>query len=152
MGSAPEVEWIALDGLDRQGVARALQSSHVFLATGFPEGCPLPPLEAMACGCLPVGCGGFGGWDYMRQAVDFAGSYAPWWPLRETPFSGNGLWTADADVAAMAMGLELAAAMGGPEDDPDLAGTLAQGQATADAYALDGLPESGRRRLGYFGI
>ncbi len=136
---APKVEWVALEGLDPTGVAEALQSSHVFLATGFPEGCPLPPLEAMACGCLPVGCGGFGGWDYMRQAAAFDGAYAPWWPLRETPFSGNGLWTADADVAAMVQGLELAVRWVA-EGDPGLAKALAQGQATADAYALDMLP------------
>ena len=137
---APAVEWVALEGLDRDGVAEALRAGHLFLATGFPEGCPLPPLEAMACGCLPVGCGGFGGWDYMRQAAGFEGAYTPWWRLRETPFAGNGLWTADADVAAMAGGLELAVhwvAEGGP----GLADALAQGQDTADAYALDGLPE-----------
>lgn len=137
-GVAPKVEWVALEGLDQQGVAEALRSCHVFLATGFPEGCPLPPLEAMACGCLPVGCGGFGGWDYMRQAAAFDGAYEPWWPLRNTPFSGNGLWTADADVAAMVNALELAArwvVQGGP----GLQETLAQGQATADAYALDAM-------------
>ena len=136
--SAPDVQWLALEGLDQQGVAEAMRSCHVFLATGFPEGCPLPPLEAMACGCLPVGCGGLGGWDYMRQAAAFDGAYEPWWPLRETPFSGNGLWTADADVAAMANGLELAAQWV-IQGHQVLTEALAQGQATADAYALGDL-------------
>ncbi len=143
LSGGTRVEWIALEGLDRAGVAEALRSCHVFLATGFPEGCPLPPLEAMACGCLPVGCGGFGGWDYMRQAADFEGAYAPWWPLRETLFAGNGLWTADADVAAMTVALETAVqwVAGDPARKDALKKALVQGQATADAYALSVLPE-----------
>ena len=56
-----------ISGLDQAGVAALLGRSHAFLATGFPEGCPLPPLEAMACGAIPAGFAGLGGWDYMRQ-------------------------------------------------------------------------------------
>ncbi len=36
------IRWRPIDGLDAFGVAQALRSSHIFLMTGFPEGCPLP--------------------------------------------------------------------------------------------------------------
>ena len=101
------VEWISIHGLDRSGVAEALRSCHVFLVTGFPEGCPLPPLEAMACGCLCVGFTGFGGWDYMRQIEP--NGYAPHgYALRDVPWGGNGWWSADGDVLGAALGLEKA--------------------------------------------
>lgn len=103
------LEWVAIHGLDRAGVAEALRSCHVFLVTGFPEGCPLPPLEAMACGCLCVGFTGFGGWDYMRQIEP--DGYAPQgYALRDVPWGGNGWWSADGDVLGAALGLERAVA------------------------------------------
>jgi len=102
------VQWVPIHGLDRSGVAEALRSCHVFLVTGFPEGCPLPPLEAMACGCLCVGFTGFGGWDYMRQVEP--NGYAPHgYALRDVPWDGNGWWSADGDVLGAAIGLERAA-------------------------------------------
>ncbi|EGB15219.1 hypothetical protein DND132_2013 [Pseudodesulfovibrio mercurii] len=129
------VNWVPIDGLDAHGVAEALRSAHIFLATGFPEGCPLPPLEAMACGCLPVGFAGFGGWDYMRQ-VQAAPRYVPWIPLRKVPWKGNGMWCADSDV------LDAALSLGDAVDlfknrDSSLMAALAAGQKTANAYSLD---------------
>jgi GT2 family glycosyltransferase/tetratricopeptide (TPR) repeat protein len=56
----------ALDGLPEAAVAAALAESAIFLSFGHPEGCPLPPLEAMACGCLVVGYHGRGGHEYFR--------------------------------------------------------------------------------------
>jgi hypothetical protein len=104
------VQWVPIHGLDRSGVAEALRSCHVFLVTGFPEGCPLPPLEAMACGCLCVGFTGFGGWDYMRQIEP--NGYAPHgYALRDVPWGGNGWWSADGDVLGAALGLERAIRM-----------------------------------------
>ncbi len=101
------VEWIPIHGLDRSGVAEALRSCHIFLITGFPEGCPLPPLEAMACGCLCAGFTGFGGWDYMRQFEPHG--YAPHgYALRDVPWGGSGWWSADGDVLGAALGLERA--------------------------------------------
>ena len=127
--------WREIHGLDTHGVANVLRGSHLFLITGFPEGCPLPPLEAMASGCLCVGFSGFGGWDYMRQAQ--AGGFVPWWPLRppeETPWSGNGLWAADADVMAAALALEQAADWI-ENMDPRWKETVAQAQATVAHYS-----------------
>jgi len=138
-GLAARCEWVEVAGLSAQGVAEALGSAHIFLATGFPEGCPLPPLEAMACGCLPVGFMGFGGADYMRQALpaqEDPAPFAPWWPLRDVAWGGNGLWSADADILGAALHLKTAAewTLAG---SPQLCATLANARATADAYSLD---------------
>jgi glycosyltransferase involved in cell wall biosynthesis len=61
------VPFVPIDNEPRGRVAEILAESSVFLASGYPEGCPLPPLEAMACGCLVVGFTGRGGWEYMRH-------------------------------------------------------------------------------------
>jgi hypothetical protein len=101
-----EVKWVEIAGLDQAGVAAALRECHAFLATGFPEGCPLPPLEAMASGAIPAGFAGFGGWDYMRQTLP--GTYAPECPLDQVPWSGNGFYAPDNDVLGAALALEKA--------------------------------------------
>lgn len=54
------VEWVSIQGKPRSEVADIMRTCHLFLVTGFPEGCPLPPLEAMACGAIPVGFWGDG--------------------------------------------------------------------------------------------
>jgi hypothetical protein len=130
----PAVDWVELAGLTQAGVAEALRGCHVFLATGFPEGCPLPPLEALASGCLAVGFAGLGGFDYMRQIEP--GGYRPACPLREVPWAGNGFYAADGDVITAALGLETAARWVA-EGDPRLAAALAEGRKTAQAYSLE---------------
>ncbi len=100
-----DVEWICIDGSAPVEVAEKLSQSHIFLATGFPEGCPLPPLEAMACGCLVVGYAGFGGWDYMRQINN---GFTPQVALRRVGWQGNGYYSADGDVLDAAINLETA--------------------------------------------
>lgn len=126
--------WLEIDGRDQAGVAGLLQQSHVFLATGFPEGCPLPPLEAMACGAVPVGCAGLGGWDYMRQADP--GGFAPACPVRPVAWDGNGYYCPDGDVMGCVYGLEKALGLwrGGGEA---LESVLAAGRICARAYGLD---------------
>jgi len=47
-------------------MAQYYQQADVFLATGYPEGFGLPPLEAMACGCTVVGFTGGGGNEFMK--------------------------------------------------------------------------------------
>lgn len=146
-GLAARCRWIEISGLPAPGVAQALGAAHIFLATGFPEGCPLPPLEAMACGCLPVGFMGFGGADYMRQALpphNDPAPFSPWWPLRPVPWGGNGLWSADADILGAALHLKRAVELllsGSAADAGPLAATLAATldncRATADAYSLE---------------
>lgn len=127
------VQWVPIHGLDRPGVAEALGSCHVFLVTGFPEGCPLPPLEAMACGCLCVGFTGFGGWDYMRQIEP--DGYAPHgYVPHDVPWGGNGWWFADGDVLGVAWGLERALAVLGA-GGKELAQILDNARRTAEWYA-----------------
>ncbi len=140
-GLCPPLTWVEIAGQDQAGVADLLRSCHLFLATGFPEGCPLPPLEAMACGCLPVGFTGFGGHDYMRQAdPDLAGAARPWWPTQHADeFPGNGLWVNDADAPAAALALERAACRvlpGSPEHGLHRA-ALDGAAATARAFSLE---------------
>ena len=50
--------------------AYALRTAQIFIAHSFPEGLGLPPLEAMASGCLVVGFTGGGGSDYMQHGVN----------------------------------------------------------------------------------
>lgn len=132
----PETVWEEIRDLPRQGVAEVLKRSHIFLATGFPEGCPLPPLEAMACGCLPVGFAGFGGFDYMRNVRDFESAYSPWWQLEPKPWSGNGLFVSDADVLGAALALETAVRWVAGQDERYLA-ALAEAAKTAGSFGLE---------------
>ncbi|AGW12135.1 glycosyltransferase [Megalodesulfovibrio gigas] len=125
------VVWEPVHGLDQQGVAQALRRSQIFLATGFPEGCPLPPLEAMASGCLVTGFAGHGGWDYLRQAWD--GLPGPWFESHpDAP--GNALIAPDGDVLAATLALEQALRWHA-EGDARLAPALAAARTTAARYA-----------------
>jgi hypothetical protein len=47
--------------------AEELRRAKVFIAHSFPEGLGLPPLEAMASGCIVVGFTGGGGGDFMNH-------------------------------------------------------------------------------------
>lgn len=154
-----QLEWQEIHHKSSQEVAQILRRSPVFLATGFPEGLGLPPLEAMASGCVVVGFAGMGGWDYMRQARPPASPpdntlgntlgnmpacapisspanmpYSPAFPLRPVPWGGNGFYAADADVLGAAEALEQACLLlykGGQE-----LATLRQAAAsTAAAYS-----------------
>jgi hypothetical protein len=59
-------ELVPIDGLSEAGVASALGRCAVFLSFGGPEGFGLPPLEAMACGCVVVGYHGRGGREFFK--------------------------------------------------------------------------------------
>lgn len=54
-----------VDGLTQNQLINEYQSADIFIATGYPEGFSLPPLEAMACGCLVVGFTGGAGREFM---------------------------------------------------------------------------------------
>ncbi len=87
------VEWCTIDGATETETADILGSSTVFLNLGHREGFGLPPLEAMAAGCLVCGFAGEG-------TLDFA-------------TAGNGFWAPQGDVEgclrAIAGALEAAA-------------------------------------------
>lgn len=55
-----------IEGCNEQQTAAILRRSAIFLSFGYPEGCPLPPLEAMASGCAVIGYHGNGGREYFR--------------------------------------------------------------------------------------
>lgn len=62
----------AIDGQPYEEVANILKESAIFMATGYPEGCPMPPAEAIACGCSVVGYTGRGAdeyRDFYRQVI-----------------------------------------------------------------------------------
>ncbi len=147
------VEWVEIHHQPHEAVAEILRSCHIFLATGFPEGCPLPPLEAMASGCIVVGFAGLGGWDYMRQislaqeSMPFLA--APTCPLREVPFGGNGFYVADAHVLNATLALEQACLLlhrGGAE----LAKVRENLAKTARCYGETALQENLRELLPFF--
>lgn len=59
-------EIIPIDGQSEARAAQLLRSSKLFLSFSKEEGFGLPPLEALACGCLVVGYHGSGGREYFR--------------------------------------------------------------------------------------
>ena len=133
---APRVEWVCIHNAPRREVAETLASCHLFLVTGFPEGFGLPPLEAMASGCVPVGCTGFGGWEYMRQAAlpGLAPSLAPppLFPLPDDG-AGNGFYYADGDSLGAGLALARAAELAF-ENSPGWQALTEQCRATAARY------------------
>jgi glycosyltransferase involved in cell wall biosynthesis len=112
------------------------------MATGFPEGLALPPLEAMACGCLVAGFAGLGAWDYLRQAQP--GGYLPLCPLPALPWEknkgnasdGNAFIAADNDALGLCLGLEAAAKI--VLNNPESCRALREhGLAAAAFYSAD---------------
>lgn len=83
-----DVPWIAIEGVDRYGVAQALGQSEVFLSLSHRDSLGLPPLEAMASGCLVAGFHGEGGREYATAE--------------------NGWWADDGDWRRCVDGLDAA--------------------------------------------
>jgi glycosyltransferase involved in cell wall biosynthesis len=57
---------VAIDGRSEVETAELLRSAELFLSFSSHEGFGLPPLEALACGCLVVGYHGFGGREFFH--------------------------------------------------------------------------------------
>jgi hypothetical protein len=106
------LEWMPIDGLKKDEVAARLRSAHLFVSTSVREGLGLPPLEAMAAGCLVVGFAGGGGLEYATAE--------------------NGIWVQDEDPWALADAVKESA-------DALAAGSLiatrAAGGKTASSYS-----------------
>ena len=77
-----EVPWVPIAGMSRQACADVMAESAVFASFSCLEGLGLPPLEAMASGCLVCGFDGGGGSDYAAPK--------------------NGLWINEGDHAGFA--------------------------------------------------
>jgi glycosyltransferase involved in cell wall biosynthesis len=137
-----ETEFVSVHRLSREAVADALASCHIFLSTGFPEGFALPPAEAMACGCIPVGFSGLGGFEYMRnpEPHPLPGLFEPPFALARNAGGGNGLFVADGDVLGAARALAHAVRLARADDSlwRELVGN---GRQTALAYSRRRLEE-----------
>ena len=86
-----DVPWVSIDRLAQHDVARILSESAVFLSLSHKDSLGLPPLEAMACGCICAGFHGDGGKTYMT--------------------SENGWWANDGDWLTCIDGLAAALAL-----------------------------------------
>lgn len=104
------VPWVEVDGMSRPQVAQTLAESQVFVSLSKDEGLGLPPLEAMAAGCLVAGYTGGGGQEYV------------------TP--DNGTWVTDAQLPELALAIADLLAM----DAPQCSARLQAGQATAGLF------------------
>lgn len=67
IGNGSSHRFVLVDGVTESEIIAAYQQSDIFLATGYPEGFGLPPLEAMACGAAVVGFTGGGADEFMRD-------------------------------------------------------------------------------------
>ena len=62
---------IPIENKTEQEVAEIMKDSLIFLSFSYQEGCPLPPLEAMMCGCLVIGYDGRGGREYFKNEFSY---------------------------------------------------------------------------------
>jgi len=86
-----DIPWVAIDQKTQREAAAVLAESEVFLSLSHKESLGLPPLEAMACGCLVAGFHGDGGREYMTNENG-------WW-------AETGDWKASVDGLAAALDL-----------------------------------------------
>ena len=60
-------ELMLIENMSHIKVSQILKSASVFLSFCRQEGCPLPPAEAMSCGCIVIGYHGIGGKEYFKE-------------------------------------------------------------------------------------
>jgi len=65
------IPWVCIDNVNESKVAEIMSESAIFLSTSVYEGLGLPPIEAMACGCIVVGFHGDGGLEYATNDNGF---------------------------------------------------------------------------------
>ena len=106
-----QLPWVEINDMTRPQVAQALAQSRVFASLSRDEGLGLPPLEAMAAGCLVCGFDGGGGKEYAT--------------------SDNGYWVAEGDMEGFARALHTALTL----DADAQAARVAAAQATAAAFS-----------------
>jgi glycosyltransferase involved in cell wall biosynthesis len=106
-----DVPWLPIDGVAAHQVADAMARSLVFASLSRLEGLGLPPLEAMAAGCLVCGYHGGGGTEYS------------------TP--DNGFWVEDGDVVGFVHALAAALRLTPQEIDS----RVEAGRITAAAFS-----------------
>jgi hypothetical protein len=110
-----KLSWLEIDGLPKEQVVARLRDAQIYVSTSVAEGLGLPPLEAMAAGCLVVGFAGGGGLDYAT--------------------ADNGVWVPDQDPWALADALcETIASLGDTNAVASLDAKRRAGRATAENY------------------
>jgi hypothetical protein len=67
------LDWnfVLIDKMPEAEVARITKESMISLEFGHHAGCPVPPLEALACGTYVIGYTGFGGDEYAYKVTNF---------------------------------------------------------------------------------
>ena len=70
-GALEGFEVVAVSNQNERETAKILRESMLFMSLCTYEGSPMPPLEAMACGCLTVGYHGRGGAEYVNEFYAF---------------------------------------------------------------------------------
>lgn len=123
------LEWVAIDAMPHDAVEQILGESALFLSLSRLEGFGLPPLEAMAKGCLVVGFTGFGGREYARP--------------------NNGLWCGEDDLVACAHALAKGVGMI-VQGDTAVDILVANAMATAAQYTLERQERELLQALHYF--
>jgi hypothetical protein len=121
-----EVPWVPIDMVPEPEVARLLGESAVFLCLSRLEGVGLPPLEAMAAGCLVVGFTGGGGLEFATPE--------------------NGYWCQSDDLIGTADGLARALAL----FDGDPAGYRVRRAAAAETARRYDLERMERELLAFW--
>ncbi|CAD5371027.1 Glycos_transf_1 domain-containing protein [Rubrivivax sp. A210] len=106
-----QVPWVEIHDMTRPQVAQALAQSRVFASLSRDEGLGLPPLEAMAAGCLVCGFDGGGGTEYATPE--------------------NGYWVAEGDLEGFARALHTALTL----EAGAVSARVAAAQATAAAFS-----------------
>ncbi|SHN70629.1 glycosyltransferase [Desulfovibrio litoralis] len=137
-----KIEWLEIANKTQAEVAKILSTSDIFLNTAYPEGFGLPPLEAMATGCIPVGFTGFGGLDYMSNvALENCPSVVNniinvTINNNQTTFPENGFYVPDGDILSAALVLSEAIQLkyNNPKRWQEL---IINAQTTARAYNLE---------------
>ncbi|MEH2475587.1 glycosyltransferase involved in cell wall biosynthesis [Nitrobacteraceae bacterium AZCC 2161] len=106
---------VAIEGRSEAETAELLRSTKLFLSLSSREGFGLPPLEALACGCLVVGYHGLGGREYFHP-----------------PFA---IAVEDGDIAGFARAVE--AAIHKLDNDPRSTDAI---MAAAASFVAEGYP------------
>jgi len=120
------IEWLPIDGCTEAETAAILAGSSIFLNLGRGEGFGLPPLEAMAAGCVVCGFAAQG-------TTDFA-----------TP--DNGFWAAENDLDGCIRAID--GALDAFRDPGRVGRYVTAGLLTAERFAL---PVFEDRLAEYFG-
>lgn len=68
----PDWEFVEIDNKNENEVTEILKESSIFLSFNHKEGFGLPPVEAMACGCVVIGYKGGSGEEYFKPEFSFS--------------------------------------------------------------------------------